>query len=79
MNPQDMLHLDETRTIVAAVRRIREDASILQEAKADLARTLDRLGLSGNPRAVVAPLLGAALAVVLTAGPEVPQIPNFWG
>lgn len=76
MNPQDMLHLDETRSIVAAVRRIRDDSSILAEAKADVAQALDHLGLNGNTRTIVAPLLSAALAVAVTADPFRPL--GFW-
>lgn len=73
VNPQDLLHLDETRDIVEAVRQIRDDASILEMAKTNLSGALDRLHLSGNARVIVTPLLTAALAVVVTGTPAIPM------
>jgi len=73
VNPHDLLHLDETREIVEAVRQIRDDQSILVLAKTNLSGALDRLHLSGNARVVVTPLLTAALAVVVTGAPRIPS------
>lgn len=76
MNPQDMFHLDETRDIVEAVRRIRSDRTILDLAKDNLSGALDRLQLAGNARTVVTPILTTALAIAVTVGPAKPE--SFW-
>lgn len=76
VNPQTMLHLDETREIVNAVRQIRDDQSILETARENLSGALDRLNLTGNARIVVGPLLTAALAVAVTASPQITH--GYW-
>ena len=66
----------EAGVIATAVRRIVEDASIVREARRSIAGALDLLGLSGNAREAVRPLLVAATsangAATLT-GPDA-----FW-
>jgi hypothetical protein len=57
------IHPEEAREIIAAVRQIRADSSILAQARDNLGGALDRLRLGGNARAVVAPLLAVALTV----------------
>lgn len=52
--------LTEVSEITNAVRRIHEDASIVQEARRSLSGALDLLGLRGTPREAVRPLLMAA-------------------
>jgi hypothetical protein len=81
VNPQDLLHLDETREIVEAVRQIRDDRSILETARENLGGALDRLNLSANARTVVTPLLTAALTIA-ASGPMINHIsthPAAWG
>lgn len=63
MDVNSNIHPDEAREIVAAVRQIREDSSILAQARDNLGGALDRLRVNGNARAVVAPLLAVAIAV----------------
>lgn len=78
MSQIDPLHLDEKRQLHAAFRRLRDDASILNEARHNLSGALDKLGLYGNARQVFTPLLMAALTVVTTSSYHV--IPStFWG
>lgn len=60
MSSHNSLHLDEKRVLVAAYRRLREDDSILAEARRNIASALDMLGLRGNARVSFQPLLSAA-------------------
>lgn len=78
MTQRDLLHLDETREIVDAVRKIRDDRSIVETARENLGAALDRLNLSGNARLVVGPLLTAAFTVA-AVGPMISQAPQgYW-
>lgn len=78
MTQRDLLHLEETREIVEAVRQIRDDRSIVETARENLGAALDRLNLTGNARLVVGPLLTAAFTVAL-AGPMITQTPQgYW-
>lgn len=52
--------LADTNAIADAVRQIRQDPSIVQEARRSIASALDRLGLQGTARQAVTPLLAAA-------------------
>jgi len=69
-------HLSETSTIANAVRRIREDASIIQEARRSLNGALDLLGLGGTAREAVRPLLAAACS--RNSGSLVVTPETFW-
>lgn len=52
-------YLADANAIVEAVRRIRQDPSIVREARRSLAGALDLLGLRGTARQAVTPLLTA--------------------
>ena len=60
-------HVDESREIADAVKRIHEDPSVLELARTNVNAALDKLGLKDNARYVVAPLFAAALTVVATS------------
>jgi flagellin-like protein len=73
----DPRHVEESREITAAVRRLQEDPSILELARTNLVGALDRLELSsGTARRAVAPVLTAALAVAITISPTLPRC--YW-
>jgi hypothetical protein len=78
VNSQDLLHLDETREIVEAVRRIRDDRSLLDTARDSLGGPLDRLDLSSNARTVVTPLLTAAFTLALTGSMIIQGPKTYW-
>ena len=66
----------EAGVIATAVRRIVDDASIIQEAKRSIVGALDILGLSGNAREAVRPLLVAATSV--NGGATLAKPDVFW-
>jgi len=69
-------HLVETNVIVNAVQRIRDDASIVQEARRSLAGALDLLGLHGTAREAVRPVLTASMST--NAGTQLATPQSFW-
>jgi hypothetical protein len=69
-------HRSEATAIIEAVRRIHDDARILEEARRSLGRALDLLGLEGTARQAVTPLLAAATSHGPNASVSVPT--NFW-
>lgn len=68
-------HVDESREIADAVKRIHEDPSLIELAKTNVDAALDKLGLKDNARYVVAPLFAATLTVVATSS-TIPT--SFW-
>ncbi|MGH2461569.1 MAG: hypothetical protein ACRDIY_22160 [Chloroflexota bacterium] len=66
----------EAGVIASAVRRIMEDGSIVQEAKRSIVGALDILGLSGNAREAVRPLLVAATSA--DGGATLARPDVFW-
>jgi hypothetical protein len=64
----------EARAIIQALRALQSNPRLLDEARNDLPRTLDRMGLSGIARHAVAATVALTVSgVVLTPG-----IPTFW-
>ena len=60
-------HVDESREIADAVKRIHEDPSVLELARTNVDAALDKLGLKDNARYAVAPLFAATGTVVATS------------
>ena len=64
----------EARTIMQAMRALQSNPQLLDEARSDLPRTLDRMGLSGIARHAVA----ATLALSVSGVALIPGTPTFW-
>jgi hypothetical protein len=64
----------EARAIMQALRALQSNPRLLDEARNDLPRTLDRMGLSGIARHAVA----ATLALSVSGVALIPGTPTFW-
>lgn len=69
-------YVNETGSIVDAVRRIQTDRSVIEEARRSLADALDLLGLRGTAREAVRPVLLAAAAS--GRDPHLVKPDTFW-
>lgn len=68
-------HVDESREIANAVKRIHEDASLIELAKTNVDAVLDKLGLKDNTRYAVRPLFATPLTAMGTSA-NTPT--SFW-